>query len=258
MNDTATKNYDAYLEQGDINPLHVFVKSIIRNNVNVAIPVRVDSIIRPADSGGASYLSATPLIQQRSADGDALPAVSIPKLRWFRAQHGTAAIICDPKPGDVGLAVFAHQDVSTLTGGNTPVVAGSYRNFDMSDGFYFGGFWGKKPTTFIRIEDSGNVDVTAPVKVTVNTTDAVVNTKTCTVNASNSITFNSPKSRFTGDVIIDKTLSVSGLISGAGGLSVSGGSGASVTGDLKTTGDVVAGGISLEHHTHNGGSTPDA
>ena len=46
------------------------------------------------------------------------------------------------------------------------------------------------------------------------------------------------------------TLTVQGLITGKGGMAISGGSGASVTGDLKTTGDVVAGAISLKTHTH--------
>ena len=44
------------------------------------------------------------------------------------------------------------------------------------------------------------------------------------------------------------------LITGAGGLSISGGSGAAVDGDLKTTGDVKAGGISLTGHVHPGDS----
>ena len=144
------QNSGEFAGSSDLNALDFFVRSIIKGMVNTAIPVRVDSIERPAEGGGAGYLSATPLIRMRSASGDALATVSIPKLRWFRLQHGTAAIIVDPKPGDVGLAVFAQQDVSTLSGGADPVQPGSFRCFDMSDGFYIGGFWGKTPTTFIR------------------------------------------------------------------------------------------------------------
>ena len=60
------------------------------------------------------------------------------------------------------------------------------------------------------------------------------------------LTVDCPNSSFTGN------LSVQGLISGAGGLTISGGSGAAVDGNLSTTGDVVAAGISLDNHTHTG------
>lgn len=55
-------------------------------------------------------------------------------------------------------------------------------------------------------------------------------------------------------VTIQGNLTVTGAIIGQGGLTISGGSGASIDGSLKTTGDVVAGSISLEKHTHKGDS----
>ena len=228
----------------DYNAQEFFVRSIVKRMVSTAIPVRVDAVQRAGESGGALYVDVTPLVCQTSADGKALDPVTIPHLPYFRLQHGTAAVIVDPKPGDVGLAVFAQQDSSRLNGGNEPVSPGSFRCFDMSDGFYIGGFWGQTPTTFVHIEDSGDITITAPKTVTVNTSAATVNTDTATVNASGSITFNSPTSTFTGDVKIAKTLSVTQQISGSGGLTVSGGSGAVVTGD------VIADGISLKTHTH--------
>lgn len=87
------------------------------------------------------------------------------------------------------------------------------------------------------VADRSSVTVTAPSAVTVNCTNAVV-------KASSGVTLDTPKTDVTG------VLNVSGLITGKGGLSVSGGSGATVTGSLKTTGDVVAGNISLQGHTH--------
>ena len=55
-------------------------------------------------------------------------------------------------------------------------------------------------------------------------------------------------------VTIQGNLTVTGAIIGQGGLTISGGGGASIDGSLKTTGDVVAGSISLEKHTHKGDS----
>jgi phage baseplate assembly protein V len=80
----------------------------------------------------------------------------------------------------------------------------------------------------------------------------MINCTTATVNASSSVTLDTPKTDITG------VLNVTGLITGKGGLAVSGGSGAavSVTGDMNlqgqvdASGDVKAGGISLMNHVH--------
>lgn len=252
MSEELSQNSGEFTGSSEYNVLDFVIRSIVCGLVNTAIPVRVDKVERPAEGGGAGYLSATPLIKMRSAKGDALDVVSIPKLRWFRLQHGTAAIIVDPKPGDIGLAVFAQQDVSALNGGSEPIQPGSFRCYSISDGFYFGGFWGQKPTTFIRIEDNGQVTVTAPQSVVVNSIDV-------TVNASGSTKIDSPSVTITGDTTIEKTLTVKELITGTGGMTVSGGSGASVTGNMSVSGgDVTADGVGLKSHTHtcpHGGDT---
>lgn len=54
----------------------------------------------------------------------------------------------------------------------------------------------------------------------------------------------------TGDVVNEKTETTIGHFTGKGGMAISGGGGASVDGELTTTGDVVAGNISLQGHTH--------
>lgn len=241
------KNVNSFTGTSELNALQFMIQSIVKGMVNTAIPVRVDAIERPANGGGSSYLSATPLVCQRDAEGNALPSVSIPKLRWFRLQHGTAAIICDPKPGDIGLAVFAQQDVSTLNGGNQPVQPGSFRCFDMSDGFYFGGFWGQKPTTFIRIEDTGDITIEAPKSTQHTSPTITVRCDTATVIASESVDVTAP------DTNVNGKLTVTGLITGKGGMAISGGSGATVNGDLAVSnGDVSADDISLKSHVHGG------
>ena len=87
--------------------------------------------------------------------------------------------------------------------------------------------------------------ITVPNAVAINCT-------TATVNASSSVTLDTPKTDITG------VLNVAGLITGNGGLAVSGGGGAAVTvsgnmslqGQIDASSDVVAGGISLMTHTH--------
>lgn len=100
------------------------------------------------------------------------------------------------------------------------------------------------------------IAVTAGSRVHVTAPEVRADCDTAEVNASTSVTLDTPQTLITGD------LTVQGLITGQGGLAISGGHGASVDGDLDTTGDVTAGGISLQGHVHggvqSGGSTTGA
>lgn len=91
--------------------------------------------------------------------------------------------------------------------------------------------------------DQQKGSITVPDSVTVNCT-------TATVNASSSVTINSPDTNCTGN------LTVAGLITGQGGFTVTGGGGVvancniQLNGSMSATGDVVASDISLNSHTH--------
>lgn len=254
----------------EMNSLDFFIRALIKTMVSTSIPVRVDAVERGGEGGAALYVDVTPMVTQTDAEGNSIPPVTIPHLPYFRYQHGTAAIICDPKVGDLGLAVFAQQDCSRLTGDTSPQAPGTFRCFDMSDGFYVGGFWGQVPKTFIHIEDEGTIHVVAPKsyhlespKVIVDCDTAQINaqtsvtvvTQTATVNASSSLTVDSPQSTFTGNVAIQKNLTVTGHISGSSGMSISGGTGgatATFQGSIQVSDDVTASNISLKSHTHTG------
>ena len=81
--------------------------------------------------------------------------------------------------------------------------------------------------------------------VTVETTGTLTGTiGGATTLKCPTLTIECPSTTITGDVKIEKSLTVVGAMTGKGGLSVSGGSGAAVSGD------VVADGISLKGHTH--------
>lgn len=178
------------------NAQDFMIRAIIAQTVSTAIPVRVDTVTRSGDGSGALYVSATPLVGQTDPEGNLLPPVSIPRLPYFRLQHGTAALICDPMPGDVGLAIFAQSDCSRLTGGTEPVAPQFFRSFDMSDGFYIGGFWGKTPETFIRLESE-----TGAISIKCKT--LTLSCDSLSISASSGVTIDTPTVTVTGDVVAD-------------------------------------------------------
>jgi hypothetical protein len=166
---TRTSNRKLNSGASEYNAISFLVEQAIKGLVNTAIPVRVDSCTKPGVGGSAGYVSATPLVQQRGADGKSLMPVSLPQLPYYRVQAGTAAVVLDPQPGDIGLAVFSQQDASNVQEGTSePVQAGSFRCFDMSDGFFVATHYGKTPTTFIHLDPENNeVTIKAPSKITI-------------------------------------------------------------------------------------------
>lgn len=216
-------NYDNFASSNPLNSMEFFIRSLISQVVSTSLPVVVTAVERKGEDAGAGYVTVKPLLQPRNNSGDGLEVTTIPKLPYFRLQHGKAAIICDPKVGDIGLAVVAKHDISNINGRTTPKVPATYRKFDPSDSFYIGGFWGKAPEVFIHLEDEGTIKIKAPRKITMDAPE-------CEVNASTSFTVNSAQ------------INLNGPISGGG----SGGA------DATFTGDVNAKGISLTSHTHTG------
>ena len=216
-------NYDNFASSNPLNSMEFFIRSLISQVVSTSLPVVVTAVERKGEDAGAGYVTVKPLLQPRNNSGDGLEVTTIPKLPYFRLQHGKAAIICDPKVGDIGLAVVAKHDISNINGSTTPKVPATYRKFDPSDSFYIGGFWGKAPEVFIHLEDEGTIKIKAPTKITMDAPE-------CEVNASTSFTVNSAQ------------INLNGPISGGG----SGGA------DATFTGDVNAKGISLTSHTHTG------
>ena len=216
-------NYDNFASSNPLNSMEFFIRSLISQVVSTSLPVVVTAVERKGEEAGAGYVTVKPLLQPRNNSGDGLEVTTIPKLPYFRLQHGKAAIICDPKVGDIGLAVVAKHDISNINGSTTPKVPATYRKFDPSDSFYIGGFWGKAPEVFIHLEDEGTIQIKAPTKITMEAPE-------CEVNASTSFTVNSAQ------------INLNGPISGGG----SGGA------DATFTGDVNAKGISLTSHMHTG------
>ncbi|GAB1824734.1 phage baseplate assembly protein [Turicimonas sp. TL08] len=228
--------YNDFASSNETNALNFFVSSLISKIVSTSLPVVVTAVERSGKDKGAGYVSVKPLLQPRNNKGQGLQVTNIPKLPYFRLQHGKAAVICDPKVGDIGLAVVAKNDISNINGDNTPKVPATFRQFDPSDSFYIGGFWGKAPEVFIHLEDEGTIAIEAPQEVTIKTKSAKVEAQTMEVTASSSFTVTAPQ------------INLNGAISGGG----AGGENATFSGD------VTAQGISLTTHTHTGVQSGDS
>lgn len=245
-------------------PLHgVYAGNSEYNAINQQIEARLQRIetmfLGRVDScqssgvAGSKTVSATPLTQMVDGNGNAYASPSYPALPHYRIQQGTAAIIMNPRPGDIGVFVCSKRDISNISQGKQPGPPGSTRSFSPSDAVMAGSIHTKEPTYYISFEDQDKILIHAPAGVTIES-DAFLHVKApevsveatnVTVKASN-VTIDAPETTLTGHLTVQ------------GGMTVSGGGGSSMSGDftlngsMHATNDVTASGISLNSHVHGG------
>ena len=158
---------DIYARETPYNQLSFLMRSLINKEINTAIPVQVTKVM--VGSGSVGYVQAKPLVNDMDAEGNAVDVPVIPSLPYFRLQGGKVAIITDPVVGDIGIAVFAQKDTSNVVAGtSSPVRAGSFRKFSMSDGWYIGGFLNASPETFIELKQDKTIVINAPSGLSIN------------------------------------------------------------------------------------------
>lgn len=199
----------------DYNRLHFAIEQQIRNSVQTSWIGRIDGCDTPDGAEPSGSVNATNMTAQSDAEGHSLPMASVPGLPFVRYQHGIAAIIINPVPGDIMAFAACKRDISTISGDTRePQRAGSYRQFDEADSVAVGTVHAKAPEVYIELKQDKTIFVKCPEGYTLET-DADVNI------------------RAGGTVTIDA-------------------SSVKINCDVSVSGDVTAGGISLRQHRHPG------
>ena len=123
-------------------------------------------------SGGliAGVVNVLPLVNQIDPSGNATAHETLYSLPYFRVQAGNSAIVIDPVANDIGFAAFCSRDISTVKNTSAQANPGSFRQFSMSDGIYFGaiGSLNGAPTESIHMTSGGGITITTPGIFTVN------------------------------------------------------------------------------------------
>lgn len=111
------------------------------------------------NSGGLSPIGTVdvlPLVNMIDGLGQAQKHATVFGLPYFRLQGGSSAVILDPVQNDVGLAVIADRDISTVKGSLAQSNPGSRRKFSFSDGIYLGSVLSNvAPTQYVQFTSSG-------------------------------------------------------------------------------------------------------
>ena len=200
------------------------------SGLRVAIPVKVISVTNNGGVSAIGTVSVQPLVSGLDGAGVPWPHGVISGVPYLRIQGGSNGVILDPAVGDIGIATVCDRDISSVKASGGVSAPGSARKNDLSDMVYLMSIIGPAPTQYVEFSAAG-IALTSPTAVTINAPATVINSTTFTVNSQTIL--NGPISQGTG----------------------AGGTNATLIGPLAVTGDVTAGGKSLEHHTHSGVTT---
>lgn len=241
------KNADQKEQQGMQNPftattpfnqIEFLVEQKIMQMVNTAALVRVDGCTSTGAEGPAGKVSATPMVAQTDAHGNALGMSSIPSMPHVRYQAGIAAIILDPVPGDLGVAVFCKSDSSTIEPGTSePQRPGSHRKFSQADGVLVGSVSNQAPQVWIELTQDKTIIIHAPEGCKIETE------KNVEITAAQKISLTAPAIELNG---------VLTMKSHTGGKT-----NATLNGSLTATDELTADSVPLSTHTHGGVDTGD-
>lgn len=224
-----------------------FIMRQMQHTINTAEPVRVEAVY--PDSGFAGTVDVMPLVNLVTGDGSSLGQSKLFTLPYLRVQGGKQAFIVDPRPGDIGLAVYAMRDTESFKaqrGG--PVNPGSARTLDKGDGFYLGGFLNAAPERFVLLDESG-ITIEGVARIITHGAETIINAESSfTLNAAGGCTLNAAAGCvINGDVHINGSLTWTGTAQGNNG-----GPARFSGGWINSGGNAVSNGITLESHVHSG------
>ncbi len=151
--------YTALNGLGQFNQINFVVKQLLAK-AHIATIVQVVAVNTGAE-GPVGSVDVTPLVNMADGQGNAIQHGVIYNIPYMRLQGGANAIIIDPQVNDIGLAVFADQDISTVKSTKAAALPGSGRRNDWADGMYFGGFLNGTPNQYIEFAATG-INVVTP------------------------------------------------------------------------------------------------
>jgi hypothetical protein len=143
-----------------------FVARQILATVAGAMLVQVKGVTNAGGIAASGFVNVQIMVNQVDGVGNTVPHGIMYHLPYCRLQGGTNAIIIDPVIGDIGVAVFADRDISSVKATKRVANPGSRRKHSYSDGVYIGACLNGVPTQVVAFTDTG-ISITTPQALTI-------------------------------------------------------------------------------------------
>lgn len=248
---------------GESSAIMFMVKQAL-SRVNTTTLVKIVAVTNSGGLSQVGFVDVQPLVNQVDGANNAMPHGVLRHLPYFRLQGGANAIIIDPQVGDIGIAVFASRDISTVAAIKAQANPGSWRSLSMADGLYLGGVLNGVPTQYVQFSAAG-IAIHSPSAIVLSAPDIQLNAATVEINATTSAAITAPVvavNASASTTITSALFTVNGATALNGAIAfngapfqAAGGGAASLPGALIVVGDVTAGSKSLKTHVHSGVTT---
>lgn len=141
-------------DTSDFNAILFLVRQTL-GLISTATLVQVKAVTNAGEVSPVGTVDVLPLVNLLDGLGNSSVHGKLYKLPYFRLQGGLNAVIMDPQVNDLGIAIFADRDISSVKANKAQSNPGSRRRFDMADGLYIGGFLNAQPTQYVRFNTEG-------------------------------------------------------------------------------------------------------
>jgi hypothetical protein len=229
---------------GEFNQMGFMVQQAL-GKLQTATLVKIEKCTNAGGLAAVGFVDVTPLVNQLDGAGNPTPHVTIFNVPYFRLQGGKNAIIIDPEPGDIGVAVFASRDITKVKATKAAANPGSFRQYSFADGLYLGGMLNAVPEQYVQFSAAG-IRIHSQTQIKLDAPDILLSAQTVEINASASATVTTPTFTVNGNAVINGNTTM------AGGVAQTGGGAAAFSGSMAVVGDVTAQGTSVHTHTHSG------
>jgi hypothetical protein len=136
------------------------IKRLI-SGINTAKIVKVLAVQPTA--GKVGFVTVQPLVLGLTTNGTIIEESPIYQVPYARLQGGASAVILDPAVGDIGIALFAQDDISNLKVAAVEGPPASDRTYSEGDAIYIGGLLQADPTQFVRFHPgAAGIDIVSP------------------------------------------------------------------------------------------------
>lgn len=166
-----------------------FIINSLLRFISTAKLVQVDSVTLESDYAG--FVHVKRLVLDVDTNGIRIDESVTYGLPFNRLQGGQSAFICDPAPGDIGLAVFADRASQAAIATRAEALPDNDRILSEMDGFYFGGFLNGTPAQYVKMlsDTSGKpqgITIYTPENLTLQAggTISITSGGTTTISAS--------------------------------------------------------------------------
>ena len=212
---------------GQFNNLSFIIGQLL-GRMQTCTLVQVTAVSDTDELSPVGTVTILPLVNQVGASGNAVPLAPIANVPYFRLQGGSSAIVMLPKVGDIGIAVFASRDISTVKNAKVQSNPGSNRQYSFADAIYIGGILNSTPDQYLQFL-ANSINTVSSGTVSTEAEDIQLTSTTLEIDAQTTIA---------GDIDVTGATTLNGALSVSGVSTLNGN--VSVTGNQNVTGVITA------------------